>query len=195
MNNIDRKANADRILYELGLLKRLEMIGEPHIIGSYRMNMMAWNDLDIDIENNAMSLDKMYELSAFIMSTFKPVWYEAKEEINAEGKKVWFHGFETMITGELWNIDLWFLDKETISNAERYCDTITDSANQKEKDIIVKHMWPVTIKFPKYPESFIVTFVDKYSAIQESFVFYNSYLTKKKLYRYAYVFLCLLIFV
>ena len=98
MNNIDRKANADRILYEFGLLKRLEMIGEPHTIGSYRMNMMAWNDLDIDIENNAMSLDKMYELSAFIMSTFKPVWYEAKEEINAEGKKVWFHGFETMIT-------------------------------------------------------------------------------------------------
>ena len=137
INNIDRKANADRILYEFGLLKRLEMIGEPHIIGSYRMNMMAWNDLDIDIENNAMSLDKMYELSAFIMSTFKPVWYEAKEEINAEGKKVWFHGFETMITGELWNIDLWFFDQKTISNAERYCDAIIDRVNQTQKDIIV----------------------------------------------------------
>lgn len=67
--------------------------------------------------------------------------------------------------------------------------------SKKEKDIIVKHMWPVTLKFPKYPESFIVTFVDKYSAIQESFTFYNSYLTKKKLYRYAYIFLCLLILV
>lgn len=66
---------------------------------------------------------------------------------------------------------------------------------KKEKDIIVKHMWPVTIKLPKYPESFIVTFVDKYSAIQESFIFYNSYLTKKKLYKYAYIFLCLLIFI
>lgn len=137
MNNTDRKANADRILYEFGLLKRLEEVGEPHIVGSYRMNMMAWNDLDIDIENNTMSLDKMYELSAFIMKTFQPVWYEAKEEINAEGKKVWFHGFETMITGELWNIDLWFFDKETISNAERYCDTITDNTNQIQKDIIV----------------------------------------------------------
>lgn len=66
---------------------------------------------------------------------------------------------------------------------------------KKEKDIIVKHMWPVTLKLPKYPESFIVTFVDKYSAIQESFNFYNSYLTKKKLFRYAYVFLSLLIMV
>lgn len=65
----------------------------------------------------------------------------------------------------------------------------------KEKDIIVKHMWPVTIKLPKYPESFIVTFVDKYSALKESFVFYNSFLTKKKLYRYAYIFLSLLILI
>ena len=80
LNNIDRKTNADRILYEYGLIKRLEEIGKPHIIGSYRMDMMAWNDLDIDIENDTMSLDKMYELSAFIINTFHPVWYEAKEK-------------------------------------------------------------------------------------------------------------------
>ena len=81
MNNIGRKANADRILYEFGLWEKIEEIGKAHIVGSYRMDMMAWNDLDIDIENDAMSLDKMYELSSFIMSTFHSVWYEAKEEI------------------------------------------------------------------------------------------------------------------
>ena len=137
MNNTDRKANADRILYEFGLLKKIEQIGKAHIIGSYRMNMMAWNDLDIDIENDAMSLDKMYELSTFIINTFHPVWYEAKEEVNDDGKRVWFHGFETMITGELWNIDLWVFDKETISNAERYCDDITQNTSQTQKDIII----------------------------------------------------------
>ena len=61
MNNADRKAQADRILYEFGLWNRIEEIGRAHIVGSYRMNMMVWNDLDIDIENNTMSLDKMYE--------------------------------------------------------------------------------------------------------------------------------------
>ncbi|MBO5037089.1 MAG: hypothetical protein J6D42_08430 [Clostridia bacterium] len=137
INNTDRKTKANRILYELGLLKRLEEIGEPHIIGSYRMDMMAWNDLDIDIENDTMSLDKMYELSAFIINTFHPVWYEAKEEVNADGKRVWFHGFETMITGERWNVDLWFFDKETISNAENYCDNISNNIGQTQKDIIV----------------------------------------------------------
>ena len=36
-----------------------------------------------------------------------------------------------------------------------------------EKDIIVKHMWPLTIRFPRFSESYIVTFVDKYCAIKE----------------------------
>jgi uncharacterized protein len=37
-----------------------------------------------------------------------------------------------------------------------------------EADIIVKHMWGATLAFPKYKESFIVTFVDKYWAIKEA---------------------------
>jgi uncharacterized protein len=40
--------------------------------------------------------------------------------------------------------------------------------NEVEKDIIVKHMWPVTISPPKYKESFIVTFMDKYCASREA---------------------------
>ena len=49
MNHADRRTAADRILYDFGLLGKLEEIGKAHIIGSYRMNTMAWNDLDIDI--------------------------------------------------------------------------------------------------------------------------------------------------
>lgn len=44
--------------------------------------------------------------------------------------------------------------------------------NDKEKDIIVKHMWPVTLPLPRYKESFIITFADKYSALKESFDYY-----------------------
>ena len=42
--------------------------------------------------------------------------------------------------------------------------------NEKEKDIIIKHMWPVTPALPKYRETFIVTLVDKYFAIAEGFI-------------------------
>jgi uncharacterized protein len=36
-----------------------------------------------------------------------------------------------------------------------------------EKDIILKHMWGATIAPPRYKESFVVTFVDKYWAVRE----------------------------
>ena len=68
--------------------------------------------------------------------------------------------------------------------------------NKVEKDIILKHMWPVTLfQIPKYPESFIITLVDKYSAFQETAAYYYSTLTKKEIMKYAYIFLCLLILV
>ena len=60
--------------------------------------------------------------------------------------------------------------------------------NDKEKDIIIKHMWPVTIAFPKSLEGFILTFVDKYCAMSESFEILKSKLFMKKSFRYAYIF-------
>lgn len=39
--------------------------------------------------------------------------------------------------------------------------------NKKEKDIIVKHMWPLTIRLPRYKEAYVVSFVDKYCAALE----------------------------
>ena len=39
--------------------------------------------------------------------------------------------------------------------------------NSKEKDLIVNHMWPVTPNLPKYKETYIVTIMDKYSAVIE----------------------------
>ena len=65
--------------------------------------------------------------------------------------------------------------------------------NEKEKDMIIKHMWPVTVAFPKSLEGFILTFVDKYCAMSESFDIIKSRLFMKKAFRYAYLFLSLII--
>ena len=54
-------------------------------------------------------------------------------------------------------------------------------------------MWPVTIKFPKYKEAYIVTFMDKYSACLETYWYLQSKLKRKTLYRYAYIFLTVLL--
>jgi uncharacterized protein len=39
--------------------------------------------------------------------------------------------------------------------------------NDREQDIIKKHMWPLTVVMPKFPESLIVSAVDKYCAVTE----------------------------
>ena len=142
MNNYEElsnviKENANIILYKFQLLDKLKELGKPHIVGSYKMDMMAWNDLDIDIENDNVTLEKLYDLTTYITKTFKPVWYEAKE-VNNNIKKVWFHGFETIINNELWNVDLWFLSKCEIEETEKYCDTVSNSITLARKNVIIK---------------------------------------------------------
>lgn len=39
--------------------------------------------------------------------------------------------------------------------------------NECEMDIILKHMWPLTIIPPKYMEGYIVSMMDKYSTVSE----------------------------
>ena len=63
--------------------------------------------------------------------------------------------------------------------------------NEKEKDIIIKHMWPVTLAFPRSIEGFILTFVDKYCAMQETFDVIKEKLFKHKTFRYIYTILCI----
>ena len=67
------------------------------------------------------------------------------------------------------------------------------SLNKKEQDIILKHMWPITVIPPKSMEAFIITFVDKYCALLESYVHYKQNRKLNLLYRYAYVFLSFLV--
>ncbi len=41
--------------------------------------------------------------------------------------------------------------------------------NRREEDIILKHMWPMTVRWPRHLESLVVCMVDKYCATIEVF--------------------------
>ena len=51
---------------------------------------------------------------------------------------------------------------KALENAERIVEM-----NDRERDMIEKHMWPVTHRRPKYAETYIITLVDKYCAVIE----------------------------
>lgn len=67
------------------------------------------------------------------------------------GKKQYkgFHGFKHA--------------KVALDNACMYFEL-----NEKEKDIIRKHMWPLNLTLPKHRESYVVMIIDKYCALLET---------------------------
>ena len=73
--------------------------------------------------------------------------------------------------------------KTACENASKLFDL-----SQKEKDMILTHMWPITMQFPTSVEGFILTFVDKYCALAESFSHYREVLMQKDLPRLANTF-------
>ena len=73
----------------------------------------------------------------------------------------------------------WHIEKQNRQNEKRHAFKHSAIAlknanlhfdlNQIERDIISKHMWPVTKSLPRYTESLIVSIIDKYCAILETY--------------------------
>lgn len=103
--------------------------------------------------------------AAMLHDLFLYDWRNSKKELKLDGYHAFVH------------------PKIALENASKLYNL-----NEKEKDIIVKHMWPVTIALPKYKETYVITLVDKYSALQESMQYYANKIQSKKLYKYAYIF-------
>ena len=53
--------------------------------------------------------------------------------------------------------------------------------NRLERDIIVKHMWPLTLRFPRYRESYVVNLSDKLCAMAELLHIYHKARMRTKL--------------
>lgn len=73
----------------------------------------------------------------------------------------------------------------SLSKAEKEFDL-----SEKEKDIILKHMWPLTIIPPKSIEGFIVTLADKYITLKEAFLHYE----ESHLLRHSYILWAIILF-
>jgi hypothetical protein len=52
--------------------------------------------------------------------------------------------------------------KDALKNAQKIC-----ALTEMECDIILRHMWFLTFRPPKYKEGYIVSFIDKYCAVKE----------------------------
>ncbi len=112
--SIQDKAN--ELIHQSGLMKILQKYATPFIVGSYKTGIMTWNDLDIYLDI-AESSNKYHEISSELIETLSPVRFDGFAETE---KKQLFLGLETDVTGERWNIDIWWKDKTEIENSMAY---------------------------------------------------------------------------
>lgn len=84
-------------------------------------------------------------------------WHEdIPEEIDKLGKHAFYH------------------PKVALKNALQ-----VDKLNFCERDMIMRHMWPVTVVLPKFKETWLIVFIDKYCAMYEFFLEKRIKLKKK----------------
>ncbi|MCM1134628.1 MAG: hypothetical protein NC400_03540 [Clostridium sp.] len=112
---------ADNLMYHHGLLKLLQKYGDVSIVGSYRMGIMTWNDLDFYMDKSGLNPQNYYDLAADIMKTMVPSCFNG--EINIENESA-FLGFETKMSGDRWNIDIWWKSKSEIDDSIVYANDI-----------------------------------------------------------------------
>ena len=65
-------SEANKILYDQGLLEILGKYGNPVLTGSYVLELMTWRDLDIYLGTNQMTESRFFQLGVEIALCLKP---------------------------------------------------------------------------------------------------------------------------
>lgn len=112
----------------------------------------------IDVANLSLGISKKLPISfkereivrgALLHDYFQYDWHTHKVKLRTPLDVRKMHGFTHPTTA--------------LQNADR-----DFSLSDREKDIIKKHMWPLTIKPPKCREAWVVTMADKYCSLRET---------------------------
>ena len=129
------RQSAERFLKETSLLCILRKYGDPVLTGSFHMDMMVWNDLDLYLCADKSSLD-MFALMADINTLLHPIRLEGM--VQPEQNRL-FYSPETMFMGERWNVDIWVKTCKEIQESLSFCDSILRRVQESPelKDIIL----------------------------------------------------------
>ena len=109
------RERADDLLAQTGLMKTLLNHGDAHIVGSYITDLMVYNDLDVYTDSAFLTADTYHALFCDLIQVLRPIRCDGFLDIE---KSTAFIGMETALTGERWNLDLWWKPADAIRAAE-----------------------------------------------------------------------------
>lgn len=127
---MDIYEKANELLYNYGLLELLQTYGDVSIVGSYGMKIMTWNDLDFYVDKSGLNMQNYYGLTSDILDKCMPSRFDGEVSFD-QGRA--FLGFETRISGERWNIDIWWKNRAEIDASIAYAKDMVHRMQESPK--------------------------------------------------------------
>jgi len=142
-DNLHREA--DRIIYDSGIDKILNTYGNVFYTGSYFLNVMVWQDLDITIvmKPDPYSIEAFFEIGRkiaridFVTSLRFDNFYKRKVQNLPEGL-YWGIRFDSGNQNKPWKIDLWAKDKQSFAQDRTNMESILQKMDQETRKLIIE---------------------------------------------------------
>ena len=162
-------SEANKILYDRGLLGILGKYGNPVPTGSYVLGLMTWRDLDIYLETNEMTEKRFFQLGEEIALGLKPQRMHYRNEFIGKTPNLpvgfyWGIYIISLDFPEEWKIDIWAIDANQTTKLQKELEDLKSKIAKNARPIILKiknHF----CKHPEYRRTF--TSMDIYHAVIE----------------------------
>lgn len=150
MNQIEKSAreireNGARLLKEKKIESKLRSMGELYFTGSYALDLMTWNDIDMQIILKNREDPKQF-LSAFFVDLIQdPDFIEGqiihfKNDYKPKMPRGVYLGFKLDVPdlGGLWKLDLWCLEKNDFDKNQKLIEQLKKELTPEMRQLILK---------------------------------------------------------
>ena len=124
------KEAADHLLEVSGLMDVLSKYGKPVPVGSYRMNLMAWEDLDISMAGPMPDAEQYRRITQEVEAALRPCFNQAEW---LPGNNRCSLGIETFRTGRRWSVDICCRSEADIAETLRRNDEMARLARNARR--------------------------------------------------------------
>lgn len=162
-------ATADKILQELDLINFLKKYGKVNIVGSYALNLMTWEDVDIVVisQTNEISYKDFLDTVIYLFpkeNIYSLDIQDFRKSIYPDRPQGIYCGIKYLIKPDIfWKIDIWFFsnDNKAIMNVEK----IKSKLNNQNRKIILEIKNSMRKEFPHGKE---ISGINVYNAVLEN---------------------------
>jgi hypothetical protein len=135
------QGQAHALIAERRLVEILALAGEPVIVGSLRMGLMVWPDLDITVATAGIpDLDKALEVVPLLM---KDAGARKLNIVDRRGRSEdrlpsgIYLGPDLERDGLTWQVDIWLMDEESVPERLAYTDRIMAQLTDERRRAIL----------------------------------------------------------